>query len=71
MVYHSSAVVYLRGSSVYAPAILPNFSLDQWTDAMSASLAQSCLSLNQQGVTIWLRPFYEVRRLAPTSLTGR
>jgi len=60
MVYHSSAIVYLRGSSVYAPAILPNFSLDQWTDAMSASLAQSCLSLNQQGVTIWLRPFYEM-----------
>lgn len=60
MRYHSADVISLRGSSVYAPAILPNFSLEQWTDAMSASLAQSCLALNQQGVTIWLRPFYEM-----------
>jgi hypothetical protein len=59
MRYHSPDVIRLRDYSVYAPAILPNFPLSQWTLALSEELAASAAVYNRQGVSVWLRFAYE------------
>lgn len=60
MKYHSDAIVSLRDYSLYAPAIRPRFTLDQWTDAMSTAVANAALSFNRQGVTVWIRFAWEM-----------
>lgn len=58
--YHPRAHLCTPDFSVYAPAILPWFSLDQWTSDLSNELASVCARLNQQGLTVWLRFAYEM-----------
>lgn len=58
--YHASEIGKLAGISVYAPAIIPSFPLSQWTPSLSQSLASECKSLNQRGITVWLRFAFEM-----------
>ncbi|KAK4704236.1 hypothetical protein P7C70_g1974, partial [Phenoliferia sp. Uapishka_3] len=43
-----------------SPAVLPQFKLELWTQAMSNTLASQMASLNAQGITVWLRFAYEM-----------
>jgi len=58
--WHSSDIVRLRDLSVYAPAIRPRFTLDKWTNEMSQAVADTCASLNRQGVKVWIRFAWEM-----------
>ncbi|KAL8292847.1 hypothetical protein RQP46_000541 [Phenoliferia psychrophenolica] len=63
--YHELAaqlpyILPLAATSVYSPAVLPQFTLENWTSAMTQTLATQMASLNAQGITVWLRFAYEM-----------
>lgn len=49
------SILPLAATSVYSPAVLPQFKLELWTTEMTNTLATQMASLNAQGVTVWLR----------------
>ncbi|KAI5474992.1 peroxisomal membrane protein 4 [Pseudohyphozyma bogoriensis] len=56
----NGGILELASTSVYSPAVIPQFSLDQWTTNMTTTLAAKMKSLNDQGITVWLRFAYEM-----------
>lgn len=40
MEWHSDSVIRLSDSSIYAPAIIPDFPLTEWTDDLTQSLVE-------------------------------
>lgn len=58
--WHFGDVVRLKDTAIYAPAVLPSFSLRNWTQAMSDDLADHLAEYNKEGVTVWLRFAYEM-----------
>ncbi|GAA5845255.1 hypothetical protein JCM9279_004818 [Rhodotorula babjevae] len=49
--------------AIYAPAVLFNGRMNEWTPAMSTALAQKMRDVNRQGITVYLRFCYEMVRL--------
>ena len=58
--------------AIYAPAVLFNGRMNEWTPAMSTALAQKMRDVNRQGITVYLRFCYEmVRPTLPRALLHR
>ena len=68
MRYHLPEILEIaRGAvrPVYAPAIIYGSTLDTWTAAMTADLADAVARVNKQGITVWLRLLFEMVSLCP------